>query len=315
VSGLATPPLGAGDAASALAVHPAPRVATPEFWESHTGRTTLWPPHPLQVRTNEPVTAGDYRRLLLGVPGVKRGWVLPGVARGIAWDGRDTGAFPHRRGALTLLVEPGDARLLPAEPGAALTTAQRTFLRLVLRAALSGRGGAADVEAPYEDLAHRIGYQAPRRLLGDEIGAALLDTCGIVVKGVLHLPTSGNPTRALAEAERLLREFLSANRVAPFEELTPPAPAPDYPSALAGPWPVPPEPAPGWTPGEPLRVNEIVQLLHFVPGVIGVDGVALQSAGGGDWKTDSFVLPAYCVPRYLRHCLRVRVTGPASCNA
>jgi len=159
----------------ALAEHPCPRVA-PEIWEGAGGETRLWPPHALQARTCEPVTQADYRRLALTAQEVRRASVIPGRAAGLDWTGHVTHEpRPYRRGAFTLVVE--RAGLEPPRWDATLTAAERTWLRGTLVAALGAPSGVSDPDASFPDFRAQadeseLDHQSPRRLLGDEVGAA-----------------------------------------------------------------------------------------------------------------------------------------------
>jgi hypothetical protein len=309
----------------AVAAHPCPRVG-PGFWESN-GRTQLWPPHPLQARTCEPVTGEDYRRLASAASGVRRAWVAPGTAAGVRWNGDpQTQAAPERQGALTLLVERDPAAQPMSDP---------MFLRACLSSALGAPGEQSEVDlwvapavgdpAPL-DFRDNRGWLSPRRLLGDEVGAALVDRCGVVVKGVLAIEATTSARAVLDEAERLLADFISPTRKHP-EEPDPPPPEPlrcpeelegPWPRLLGGlaaPWPAAPPPAGGWQPGEPVRVSEVVQLLETIPEVLGVDGLELQSADGGDWQKESLAIDPFCLPGFERHCLVAHVLQPRRCDA
>lgn len=365
----------------ALALHPCPPVPA-SFWESAPGATGLWPPHPLQMRTCEPATGEDYRRLLLNTAGVKRAWVLKGLAPGIRWDGEEQKtSLPHRQGALTFLVEPDQQELKAL--GAPLASADRAFLSLCLQRALAGQRGLSEQARPFPDYRENVDDDTPRRLLGDEIGAALLTACGVVVKGTLEIASNASGERVLRRAEDLLEGFLSSDRISPLERPAASLSRLSCPEDLDGPWPMlveaavtapvfgstrgrayhdahegvaaqivwsspeeaqragrracgickPPQasagatttawypreqtPEPGgWPPGEPIHVSEVVQLLQQVPGVLGVDGLALQAADDpeGDWESETLTLDAFCVPRYERHCLCLQVFNPQDCH-
>ena len=307
----------------AAAAHPCPRVG-PRFWEDE-GRTELWPPHPLQARTCEPVTGEDYRRLASAAPGVRRAWVVPGTAIGIRWNGdQQTQAAPERQGALTVLVE----RDPDAKPKADLM-----FLRACLGSALGAHGEQSEVDLwvstgdpdPLDFREHR-GWLSPRRLLGDEVGAALVGRCGVVVKGVLAIEATTSSRAVLDEAQRLLTAFISPARVHPLESEPPPpaphrcpdeleGPWPRPPGDLATPWPGAPPQAGGWQPGEPVRASEVVQVLETIPEVLGVDGLELQSADGGAWQKESLQIDRFCLPAFERHCLVANVIQPRRCDA
>lgn len=312
------------EAGIAAAAHPCPRVG-PRMWEddAHAGATELWPPHPLQARTCEPVTGEDYRRLAAAVPEVRRAWVVPGTAAGIRWSGDpQSEAAPRRQGGITLLVEPATTPDRPED-----------FLRSCLGAALGFPGEHSEVDlwtAPRGDPAaldfrENRDWLSPRRLLGDEVGAALIGRCGVVVKGVLHIEATTSGEAVLAEANRLLQGFLSAERAHPHEPPPPPpaplrcpdeldGPWPRAPADLDAPWPAAPPPQGGWPPGEPVRVSEVVQVLETIPEVVGVDGLELQLEAGGEWQKETLDIDPFCVPELDRHCLLADLLNPRSCD-
>jgi len=319
----------------ALAVHPCPPV-DPELWEDERGETTLWPPHPLQARTVEPVTSADYRRLALAAPAVRRAFVVSGRAAGIDWKGEPTGApRPFRRGALTLVVE--RAGLEPPRWDAQLTGEQHSWLAATLGTALGADSGGADPDTPYPDFRallddSELDAQAPRRLLGDEVGAAYMRSFGVVVRAVVEVEPDGLLSAVREDALARLRAFLSSDRSSPLE---PAAPAPEplrCPEDLDGPWPPPnavaalrADPAGevaarGWRPGAPVRASEVAQLLHAIPGVSGITGLALrrEDQPATVWQT-TLAAPAgherYCVPAFAEtpDCLVVRLRSQEEC--
>jgi hypothetical protein len=331
--------LSADEAAVAAAAHPCPRVE-PRTWEGAHGATELWPPHALQARTCEPVTGDDYRRLVAAVPDVARAWVVPGSAAGIDWQGKPRNVpAPGRRGGITLLVE-------PARP----MDDVNAFLRACLSSALRSAGEVCEPDTfgdsalKPEDFAcepapptgsHRIGaaldlrlqegWLSPRRLLGDEVGAALIGDCGVVVKGVLHVDASAPAADVLADARRLLDEFLSLDRKHPAEP-DPPAPAPlRCPDELGGPWPAPPAdpdapwpavppPTTGWPPGGAVRVSELVQVLETLPEVVGVDGLEVRLEKHEEWEKETLAIDPFCVPALAGECLLPHALQPRTCD-
>lgn len=313
----------ADDARIALALDPAPR-ADPELWETAAGETTLWPPHPLQALTCEPVTGTDYRRLLLADhrrllledPAVERAWVVPGLAAGVLWNGQtSTTAYPWRQGAFTFLLEPTSE---PAD--------ETQFLKDQLIRVLTA-DNPSELDKPYFDLRTAPDRETPRRLLGDELCAAIVGRCPVVVAGTLELTPTANTVQVLKEARDRLDAFLSADRIAPFEP--PDVPGPDLvaPRDLDGPWPRADDAAAyaadpsredrdtGWQPGSPVRLSELVQLLQTVPGVLGVDGLCAQLDGDTAWQADTLELDPFCVPRFARDCLCTRIADPRECDA
>ena len=323
------------DTLVALALHPCPPVA-PEIWEDARGETALWPPHALQARTVEPVTPADYRRLALAAPEVKRAFVVRGRAAGIDWKGAATNApRPFRRGAFTIVVE--RAGLEPPRWDTTLTAAHRAWLRATLKATLGAETGRSDPDVPFPDFRAaadegELDGQAPRRLLGDEVGAALVRSFGVVVKASVEVEPSGSLTAVRDDARALLRGFLSSDRASPLEPVPePPAPL-RCPDDLDGPWPaaagvaaVRADPAGiaaqrGWPPGTPVRASEVAQLLQSITGVSGITGLALrrEDQDEGAWS-QTLAAPAghepYCIPAFAESpdCLLVRLRPEEAC--
>lgn len=298
-------PLAAEQAEQALALNPCPPGILAEFWEAVDGATEVWPPHPLQARTCEPVTADDYAHRARTATGVRRAWAVPGVLDGIGWDGHPAAADP-RPGAVTLLVEP-DPPVAPAD--------EADFLRDVLRTSVGGPTGAAEVDDPYTTWRDSLDDETPRRLLGDEVGAALVRSCEVRLKATLHAPPGSDRTSVIERTlERVAEHFRSGR-----PESRPPEPGPIVcPEEMEGPWPRVPQPVLGWNPGEAIRVNELVQIVAAVEEVLGVEGLQL-SLEGGDWlplpgTAAEVPLPAQCVPVLAeRQCLQVRLALASEC--
>lgn len=295
----------------AIGLHPFPPEAGPETWEAVGGATRHWPPHPLQTRTTEPTTGDDYARLARGVEGVKRAWTVPEVLPGVGWDGQPTLAGEQRPGAITILVDPQNDAL--RAPGAATAT-KRNFLRTVLRHTLSLSGEVSDVAAeraadpdlrgevddPYRLFRDDLDRGSPRRVICHEIGAALLTTCPVTLRGVLHAPITANRDRVLERALARVAAFLAAGRH-PVEE---PGEL-DGPAAIDGPWPPPPPPFAGWIPGEPIRVAELVQRLVDDRDVLGVEALEARTSAG-PWKSQTLELDPQCVPELAEpQCIKV----------
>jgi hypothetical protein len=304
--------VGADDALVALSLDSAPRV-DPAIWEKSDGATTLWPPHPLQALTCEPVTQTDYRRLLLAHPDVARAWVVPGLAEGILWNGNTTSAFPWRQGAFTFLIEAHDA-----EAGdATLIDVLETVL---------GVDVAPETKKPYYDYRDDPNAMTPRRLLGDELCAALVTRFPVVVAGTLEVGPTANTDQVIADAETFLDAFLSAEKIAPFEPPDIPGPALVAPRDLDGPWPraeglasYAADPGretreTGWQPGEPVRITELTQLLQGIEGVLGVADLRAQHQGDTTWATTALDIGPYSVPEFAGHCLCIRIVDPRECD-
>lgn len=335
-------PPGLGDLTDAetdrlLGLRSAPPL-TPEWWEDADGRSRTWPPHPLQVRSVEPVTAADYRRLALSMNELDRVWVVPGVGRGLRWDGRrQETELPELPGAVTLVVETSEILeeggrgsrerwpSLPREPWSSLKSPQADFLRRVLRQVLGGEGGAPDVDDPLPDLRQTPSGQAPRRLLGDEVGAALLSLREVVVRARLDVFPSTPEGPVTAEAMRRLEDYLSPDRLDP--DRSPPTYTYRRVDELDGPWPrladawrlggARPVPPPGWPPGEPVRVSDLVRVLAGVPGVEGVEGLEVRYANRpGEWTHEELRPGPFTAPIYTHRpeCLQTRVVTPEACR-
>ncbi len=205
LAGLDAPHIG-----QALALSPCPPGAQPEHFETPGGDTLVWPPHPLQARTVEPVTDDDYAGLARTVDGVRRAWVVVGRLPGIDWQGAATTGGAADPGALTILVE--------REAGAA--SSGNTFLREVLYTAL----GSTDpgwspvftqrfgIDAPWEFFEGPATSQVPRRVMCDEIGVAVLAECDIVVRGVVHVPAAANHALVLDRIYAAIAAFLVDGR-------------------------------------------------------------------------------------------------------
>lgn len=285
--------------------------ALPEAFENDTGNTRVFPPHPLQARTVEPVLAADYLRRAV-VTRIKRAWLVKGVGRGIDWKGawRDE-PVPDRQGAFTLVIQPNPDDTPDPEDATAIAGFLRSCLDDVLGSedhTVTGPG------APYRDVARNMHNAAPRRLVGDEIGAALVCHERVSVRAVLMAESGTRLDRVRADAVKRLERFLSADRQAPFIAPPEPVPAPAGPGEVDGPWPWKEPFVPGWEPGTPIRVNEVVQLLAGVSGVIGVEQVAVATVPTDtedDWQTALLAVGPYCVPQYVDSaCLQVvRVEG------
>ena len=292
------------EARAALALDPCPRDELPEGWEAADGSTTTWPPHPLQVRTTEPVTDEDYATRARTSAGVHRAWVVPGVLPGIGWDGGIRTVAADRPGAVTLLVE-------PVAPGDVADPA--VFLRSVLAAVTAGPGETAEIDLPYDTFA-APGLEVPRRVICDELGAALLQHCPVTLNGVFHVALGVDRTRVIDDALARVAAFFAAGRPESATAATGPL---DCPAGIEGPWPRVPQPAGGWRPGEAIRLTELVQVLSNDPHVIGIEGVEARIDGtwypGSDGGTE-IPIAADCVPVLAdQQCLQVRLELAADC--
>jgi hypothetical protein len=301
--------LSAAEASIALALHPCPAGVLAEEWEQTGGATRVWPPHPVQARTCEPVTLDDYARRARDVAGITRAWAVAGmVLPGLSWDGRVVTATETRAGAITLLVQPDQP---PANAA--------TFLRNVLRVALGDpdpAGVAPEVDDAFQGLwRDELDSQAPRRTICDEVGAALLGECPITIKGILHAPAGSDRDAVIGRARDRVDTFFTEGR----PESRPPEPgAPDCPGGIAGTWPAVAQPSLGWTPGDAIRLSELVEQLADDPEVLGIEGLQV-AIGDGEWLPDPGItghvpLPPDCVPKLSnRKCLRVTLARQTEC--
>jgi hypothetical protein len=222
------------------------------------------------------------------------------VLPGIGWDGAPVaGEDGIRAGAVTLLVE--------AHPEIKLgtVTARRAFLRTVLAGAIGG-----EVPAPYALLEADLDQRSPRRVLGDEVGAALIDRCPVTVRGVVYVPVTARRAEVLDGVRHRIGELFRHGR----PESAPAPPHPRYPRDTDGPWPLPPPPGDGWIPGEPVRVAELVQAAAKDPVVLGVEGFAARTEGSA-WYADALPVPAHCVPELApTQCVTVRLELRTGCG-
>lgn len=282
-------------AASGLMARP---DMAPEVFEEPDGSTMIWPPTQVQARAVEPVNGSDYVTLALGVDGVRRAWITKGRLVGLGWNGVPVTTPSNDPGALTILVEPEE----DAGPDLELRTLR----------ALAGPGELAEVDDPYSLYGDQPDLLVPRRMICDEIGVALVDRCDVEVRAALHVAvgtvTDRSPviTAALARVEQYLRLGRPENRIDANSQTAEPSI-----EQVDGPWPPPPPAPSGWRPGEPIRLNEIIQLLGNDPSILGVSEVGLRVSGQpwflpGPGERAEFALEDDCLPRLSDdHCLTV----------
>ena len=132
--------LDAGEVDAALAAAAQPIGVVPEDLEDEAGRSHVWPPHPVQALTCEPVTADDYARCARAHPQVGRAWAVPGRLVGIAWNGLPTGTLP------TITVDPEAPATTLVVERVSGTGDTDAFLRAVLAAAIG-----PESTAPFPD--------------------------------------------------------------------------------------------------------------------------------------------------------------------
>ncbi|MEV0170641.1 hypothetical protein AB0I00_05875 [Streptomyces sp. NPDC050803] len=296
---LARDGLGPAEVRVAMAAGPQPPGLLPEDLEDSAGRTQVWPQHPVQTLTCEPVTAEDYARRARTHRGVRRAWAVPGRLKGIAWHGLPVGAPPAlpvdpNAPAITLVVEPKDAQ--PADAAA--------FLRAVLRTAIGPEAGV-----PFPDWRTAVNTVGPRRVICDEVGAGLLEERRVLVRGTL-VTGIGIDRAALVDAVRArISAFFAAGR--------PETRAPAAERAVEGPWPWNDQPE-GWTPGAAIRFTEVVEAIMADTAVQGVEDLGMKLEGGPEFLTlahGSLELPANAVPKLAAaDCLRVRFALVTECG-
>lgn len=297
---LARDGLGPAEVEIAMAAGPQPPDLVPEDLEDSKGRTQVWPPHPIQTLTCEPVTAEDYARRARAHSGVRRAWAVPGRLTGVAWNGLPVGPPPAPvpvdpiAPAITLVVEPEAGP--PADPAA--------FLRAVFRQAIGPEAGM-----PFPDWRTAVNAVGPRRVICDEVGAGLLEERRVLVRGTL-VTGIGVDRAALVNAVRArISAFLAVGR----PESRPPAPE----RTVDGPWPWNDQPQ-GWTPGAAIRLTEVVEAIMADTAVQGVEDLGMKLEGGPEFRTlahGSLDLPGNAVPMLAdADCLRVRFALVTECG-
>ncbi|GGN36036.1 hypothetical protein FHR83_006293 [Actinoplanes campanulatus] len=296
---LAAADLDATEADLAMAVAGQPPGMLPEHLEDPGGRSLIWPPHPIQALTSEPVTAGDYARRARAHPGVGRAWAVPGRLPGIAWNGLPTGATPEiaadpQAPAVTLIVE----RITG-------TGNSDGFLRAVLTAAIGPEAGA-----PFPDWRDDVDDLAPRRVIGDEVGAGLLAEAPILVQATLVGPVGIDRDAVIADVRGRIAALFARDEPEPG----PPAAEP----VVDGPWPRIDQPAGGWAPGEPIRFTEVVDAMAGNPDVWGVELLAMKVQGDPSFlpqSAGSLPIPPNAVPVLAAaNCLTVRLALTGRCG-
>jgi hypothetical protein len=288
------------EARIAMAVAEQPVDLLPEALEDEHGRTAVWPPHPVQALTCEPVTADDYARRARSCTGVRRAWVVRGRHEGVAWNGLPVGD------------RPGD---IPVDAGAPAHTLvvervgvrgrRDDFLREVLRVAIG-----PEVHTPFPEWREDLDDLEPRRMICDEVGAGLLAQGQVLVQATLVTHLAVDRQAMVDDARRRIGDYFAAGR----PESRPPA----LPDAVEGPWPRHDQPVAGWMPGEPIRFSEVVDALTGNTEVWGVEKLAMKLAGDADFRTPAagdLRIPANAVPVLApARCIRVRFVLPTECG-
>ena len=294
--------LDADEVTYAVAAAPQAAGLLPEDLEDEQGRSRVWPPHPVQALTCEPVTAEDYARRARAHPDVVRAWTVRGRLPGIAWNGLPTGAIAsvavdEHAAALTLVVESR------TEPGTAARRA--AFLRDVLTTAIGPEAGA-----PFPDWRDDVDDLEPRRVIGDEVGASLLERAPVLVQATLVTEVGANREAVVDDARARIAAFFERGRPETFA----PTPAP----VVDGPWPRHEQPTLGWVPGESVRFTEVVEAVVANPLVRGVEDLAMKVDGDPDFLPAShgyLPIPRNAVPRLAEaRCIRVRFSLTSRCG-
>jgi hypothetical protein len=289
---LAKQDLTADEAGLAMAAVPVPVGMLPEDFEDTDGSSRVWPPHPLQALTCEPVTAGDYARLARSHPDVGRAWAVKGQLAGVGWDGRVVAGTTVRLGALTIVVE----RTSGAQSDTAL-------LREVLATAVG-----SEVVQPHPTWRDTLDPLDPRRLICDEVGAALLVVCPVVLQGRLVTGVGADRAATIAGALARVAVYFATGRPETREAVAGPL--------VDGPWPRTDQPSTGWTPGESIRFSEVVQAISRGEEILGVENLSIK-VGAGPFvpsSAGSVSLDPACVPGLAgTQCLSVRLSLQGDC--
>lgn len=299
---LAAQDLSADEVDVAMAAAPVPLGVVPEDLEHADGASRVWPPHPLQALTCEPVTDADYARRARTHPQVLRAWAVPGRLAGVGWDGRPVAAAQAAQGAVTLVVE---RMAKPAGVPASAWATTPLFLTDVLRTAVG-----TEVDQPHPTWRDSLDPLDPRRLICDEVGAALLRRCPVVLQGTLVTGVGIDRGATVGGALARVAAHFAAGR--PESR-----PAPVTGPLIDGPWPRVDQPSAGWTPGEAIRFTEVVAAVLADPAVLGIEELAIKVGTGGfvPWTAGTVALDPDCVPELADvQCLRVRFVLSGGCG-
>jgi hypothetical protein len=294
---LAADDLSPAEVEIAMAAATDPPGLLPEQLEDDRGRSKVWPPHPIQALTGEPVTADDYARRARAHSSVGRAWAVPGRLAGVAWHGLpvpDT-EVDEDAAAVTLVVEQVIDDGLPPDE----------FLRGVLRTAIGPEAGA-----PFPDWREDVDDLAPRRVICDEVGAAMLTTAPILVQATLVTGVGVDRAAVVADVRARIAAFFAAGR----PETRVPAPEP----TVGGPWPRIDQPSGGWLPGDPIRFTETVEAMVASPEVLGVEELSMKVESGPEFvpmSAGSLAIPLDAIPVLANaNCLRVRLSLTTECG-
>lgn len=283
----------------AMAAARIPFGVLPEQLESDDGRTRVWPPHPIQALTCEPVTSADYARRAREHAKVGRAWAVPGRLAGVAWNGLPTGTAP------SIAVDPKAAAItLVVERISGVSQPMGAFLREVLKTAIG-----TECEVPFPPWQDTFNPNDPRRVICDEVGASLLQTVEIVVEGIVITGVGVDPAVTLQGVRQRINDFFVRGR-GPQE---PPA-APE----VSGPWPLHDQPPGGWLPGDPIRFTEVTEVMVADPSVLGVEQLSMQVKGDATFHTladGELSIPANAVPTLATFdCLTARFALAGDCS-
>lgn len=299
---LAAADLAADEVDLAMTAAPVPLGTLPEDVEEADGASRVWPPHPLQALTCEPVTDIDYARRARVHPQVLRAWAVPGRLAGIGWDGRPVTTAVRAKGAVTLVVE---RMAKPAAVPASAWASAPVFLTMVLRTATG-----TEVDQPHPTWQDTLDPLDPRRMMCDEVGATLLKICPVVLQGTLVTGVGADRAATVGGALARVAAHFAAGR--PESR-----PAPATGPLIDGPWPRVDQPADGWTPGEAIRFTEVVTAISTDPAILGVERLAIKVGTGlfvGS-ADGSVPLNPDCVPELADiQCLRVRFALTGECS-
>ena len=299
---LALAGLDADEVTYAVAAAPQAAGLLPEDLEDGQGRSLVWPPHPVQALTCEPVTADDYARRARTHADVVRAWTVTGRLPGVAWNGLPTDAI-----ASVAVDEHAAALTLVVESRTELTTAARraAFLRDVLTTAIGPEAGA-----PFPDWRDDVDDLEPRRVVCDEVGASLLERAPVLVQATLVTEVGANREVVIDDARARIAAFFERGRPETF--------APVLAPIVDGPWPRHDQPTLGWVPGEPVRFTEVVEAIVGNPLVRGVEDLAMKVDGDPDFRpaSDGYLpIPRNAVPRLAdARCIRVRFSLTSRCG-
>lgn len=190
----------------------------PTWFEDDEGLARVWPPHPSQVTSTEPVAPEDCvahlrahleRLAELGHPSytidgasgartarAARLWAVSGAVAGLAWDGRsDGGDDPLRPGAYSLLLEDGSGW----DAGELLAQARSAF----------EQGATRRYWGHLDFAALDDGGRRSRRPLGLELHFGFVRPVALQFEASLEVRPGANTAEIEARVRARLRAFLS----------------------------------------------------------------------------------------------------------